>query len=142
MDWSLAAVRDKGAPVPPRILPLILVQVLDGFAVLHLANICHRDVKCGNILVNTQGLCVMSWELLCLKHSTNLNRLMSIHVNHLILCKFMLIYVNLCRNISPDGAHGVHMGFMGMGPMGVHVPDGSHGPYGPMGPMCMGPWEP
>lgn len=55
MDWSLAAVRDKGAPVPARVLPLILVQVLDGFAVLHLANICHRDVKCGNILVNTQG---------------------------------------------------------------------------------------
>jgi len=54
-----AILRDRGA-LKPDIAHLVLVDVADALAYAHRRGVVHRDVKPGNVIVDTEGLCVVT----------------------------------------------------------------------------------
>merc|ERR1712137_1509935 len=56
MDYgSLTDVMKRVHRFPERYLVLVMIQILEGLKWLHLTTFLHRDVKLGNILMNSRG---------------------------------------------------------------------------------------
>lgn len=98
MDYgSLADVKRNVDTVPENLLALILMQILEGLKTLHLNNVVHRDVKLGNILVNSRGF-VKVTDFGISKHLGD----------PLTMCD---TFVGTATHMSPERAEGGDYGF-------------------------------
>ncbi len=55
MDHSLRGIMERGINLTVSQIKYTMLQVLEGMAHLHSQGVMHRDVKCSNILMNSQG---------------------------------------------------------------------------------------